>query len=189
MKYSKLFRKIARNKKGLDPDLTDSLIAILFSAMIFIFAFLFLANTNKGIEKSAVESIGNLEKDYILLNYLRTPIQENEITIAEYLGALSVEELKNECTKNPLLTTKTREILKDVRDWRVEVYTINKNGRESFCYIAKGAKTKTEKTEDSTGVLGFKSSELFDIIGETVKTVIPSNNPEFNIEIYLKIKD
>lgn len=189
MKYSKLFRKIARDKKGLDPDLTDSLIAILFSAMIFIFAFLFLANTNKGIEKSAVESIGNLEKDYILLNYLRTPVQGNEITIAEYLGALSIEELKYECTKNPLLTTKTREILKDLRDWQIEMYTTSENGRESFCYIAKGVETKTEKTEDSPGILGFKSSDLFDIVGETVKTVIPSNNPEFNIEICIKIKD
>ena len=189
MKYSKFFRKITRNKKGLDPDLTDSLIAILFSAMIFIFAFLFLANTNKGIEKSAAESIGNLEKDYILLNYLRTPIHGNGITIAEYLGTLSIEELKNECITNPLLTTETREILKDLRDWRIEMYTISENGRKSFCYIAKGAKTKTKKIEDSPGYLGFKSSDLFDIIGETVKTVIPSNNLRFNIEIRLKIKD
>lgn len=186
MKCFKLFRKIARNKKGLDPDLTDSLIAILFSAMIFIFAFLFLANTTKGIEKAAAAETSNLEKNYILLNYLRTPINEKGMTIAEYLGSLDKEKLMSSmdcdgfccvegvraragCAKDCQLTKETNEILKDIANWRVGMLI---PGEEEFCYIAKGV-------QQQRGV---------PVLGETVKAIIPSNDPDFNIDIYFKFK-
>jgi len=187
MKCFKLFRKIARNKKGLDPDLTDSLIAVLFSAMIFIFAFLFLANTTKDIEKAAVAATNNLEKNYILLNYLRTPINEKGMTIAEYLGSLSKKELEesmkstgfccvkdasprgSKCTKDGQLTKEANEILKDIANWRVGMLI---PGEEEFCYINKGI-------QQERGV---------PILGETVKAIIPSNDHNFNIDIYFKFK-
>jgi len=187
MKYSKLFRKIVGNKKGLDPDLTDSLIAVLFSAMIFIFAFLFLANTTKDIEKASATATSNLEKDYILLNYLRTPMEGKEITIAEYLGSLSKKELEesmnsngfccvkdasprgSKCTEDGQLTKEANEILKDIANWYVGMRI---PGEEEFCYINKG----------------IQQERRAPILGETVKAIIPSNDPNFNIEIYFKFK-
>ena len=186
MKYSNLFRKIVRNKKGLDPDFTDVIIATIFTAVIFIFAFIFISYTNLSIEKAIEEESNNLEKDYILLNYLRTPIQGKGMNIAEYLGSLDKEKLMSSmgcdgfcrvkglrpragCAEDGQLTKETKEILKDIKDWRVEMHM---TGGEKFCSIEKG-------TQQQRGV---------SILGETVKAIIPSNDLSFNIEIYFKFK-
>ncbi|MBU4284237.1 MAG: hypothetical protein KJ968_03950, partial [Nanoarchaeota archaeon] len=100
MKNLILFRKLARNKKGLDDDLTDILIAVVFTAMIFIFIFIFFTSTNRSMESSAMEKSQNLEKDHTLLNYLRTPMKESKLSIAEYLGSLTKKELEGSMKSN-----------------------------------------------------------------------------------------
>jgi len=187
MKNLILFRKLAKSKKGLDDDLTDIILAVIFTAMIFIFIFIFFTNTNRSIENSAMEKSQNLEKDYILLRYLRTPMEESKIPVAEYLGFSTKKELeasmrsngfccvkdtnlkKFKCTEDGQLTKEANEILKDVANWRVGMF-ISKE--EEFCYITKGL-------QQQRGV---------SVLGETVKAIIPSNDPSFNIEMYFKFK-
>ena len=166
MKYLKLFGKIVKNKKGLDEDFTDTLVATIFIVLIFIFVFVYIYSSNANIKKISAEKISNLEKDYILLNYLRTPLEEKDVTIADYLGSLNKEEIKKECTKKGLLTTETQDILKGITDWRISMY-INE---EEVCSVAKG-----------------EGTEQF-IIGETSAISIPSTDINSNIKIYFKFR-
>lgn len=187
MKNLILFRKLARNKKGLDDDLTDIIIAVIFTAMIFIFVFMFFTSTNRIMENSAMEKSQNLEKNYILLNYLRAPMKESKLSIAEYLGFSTKKELEGsmksnrfccdkdtplrvyKCTKDGQLTKEANEILKDVANWRVGMFI---SGGKEFCYITKGV----------------QQQRRVPIPGETVKATIPSNDLSFNIEMYFKFK-
>jgi len=179
MKYKTLFRKLAKSRKGFDDDLTDIIIGIIFIALIFIVVFAYITNTEIRIEKAIEEESNELEKDYILLNYLRTPMEGSGITIAEYLGSLSRKELEKSMElngfcyegkvkgtlKEGLLTKETKEILQDISKWQVKMLI---TGGKEFCTITKDIKKQKEGT----------------VLGETVKTIIPSNDPGFNIEIY-----
>ena len=188
MKNLILFRKLARNKKGIDDDLTDIILAVILTTVIFIFVFLFFTSTNRSMENSAMEKSKNLEKNYILLNYLRTPMEENKIPVAEYLGFSTKKELEKsmkfngfccidgegggdraKCIEDGPLTKEANEILKDVVNWRVGMF-ISK-GKE-FCYITKG----------------IQQQRRVPILGETVKAIIPSNDISFNIEMYFKFQ-
>jgi len=194
MKYTTLLRKLAKSKKGFDDDFTDIIIGIIFITLIFIVVFVYITNTNIRIEKAIEEESNNLEKDYILLNYLRTPIEGEKTTIAEYLGYKEKRELINSkygtvginafCavkespssgkiipgpTEDGLLVKETNKILEDINDWSMSMY-INKENE--FCSIEKGRGTNKESV---------------DITGETAKAVIPSIYQDFNIEIYFKL--
>lgn len=183
MKSLILFRKLARNKKGLDDDLTDIIIAVIFTAMIFIFVFMFFTSTNRSMENSAMEKSQNLEKNYILLNYLRTPMKESKMPVAEYLGFSTKKELEGSMRLNGicydgkvrstyvegLLTKETKKILEDIANWRVGMFI---SGGKEFCYITKGV----------------QQQRRVPIPGETVKVTIPSNDLSFNIEMYFKFK-
>lgn len=191
MKNLILFRKLARNKKGLDDDLTDIIIAVIFTAMIFIFVFMFFTSTNRIMENSAMEKSQNLEKNYILLNYLRAPLEDEKVTIAEFLGSKSkielvkgtygivgigafcgVKDLSGKVPgpdKDGILVKETRKTFENVKNWRVNMYV---NERE-FCSISEGK--------------GKNPSEG-DITGETVRALIPSMDPDVeSIEIYFKL--
>ncbi len=179
MKYKNLFRKLAKSKKGFDDDFTDIIIGIIFIALIFIVVFVYITNTNIKIEKAIEEENNELEKDFILLNYLRTPMEGKDITIAEYLGSLTKKELEKSMEingfcyeanvrgilKEGLLTKETKEILEDIANWRVGMLI---SGGKEFCYIDKESKKLKG---------GYVS-------GETIKATIPSNDSSFNIEIY-----
>ena len=73
------------------------------------------------------------------------------------------------CAEDCQLTKETNEILKDIANWRVEMRI---PGEEEFCYINKG----------------IQQERGAPVLGETVKAIIPSNDPDFNIEIYFKFK-
>jgi len=193
MKYKNLFRKLAKSKKGFDDDFTDIIIGIIFIAIIFIVVFVYITNTQIRIEKAIEKESNNLEKDYILLSYLRTPIEGEKTTIAEYLGYKEKRELINSkygivginafcgvkdmsssgiipgLTEDGLLVKETNKILEDINDWSMSMY-INKENE--FCSIEKGRGTNKESVE---------------ITGETAKAVIPSIYQDFNIEIYFKL--
>ncbi len=165
MKNLILFRKLAKNKKGLDDDLTDIILAVVFTAIIFIFVFLFFTSTNRSMENSAMEKSKNLENTYVLLNYLRSP-KDEEVNIGEYMGFLKKNELEKKCD---FLKEETNKVLEDVEDWRAIIYIDEKE----FCRIEKGK---------------GKNEELGDITGETVRALIPSIDPEVeSIEIYFKL--
>ena len=179
MKYKTLFRKLAKSKKGFDDDFVDIIIGVIFIALIFIVVFIYITNTQVRIAKAIEEESNNLEKDYILLDYLRTPMEESKIPVAEYLGFATKKELEGSMEfngfcyegkvhgklKEGLLTKETKEILKDITNWRVGMFI---SERKEFCYIAK-------EVQKQKG--GY-------VIGETVKAIIPSNDPSFNIEMY-----
>ena len=183
MKYKTLFRKLAKSRKGFDDDLTDIIIGIIFIALIFIVVFAYITNTEIRIEKAIEEESNELEKDYILLNYLRTPMEGSGITIAEYLGSLSRKELEKSMElngfcyegkvkgtlKEGLLTKETKEILQDISKWQVKMLI---TGGKEFCTI----------TKDITTLRGGY------VPGETVKAIIPSSDPGFNIEVYFKFQ-
>ncbi len=179
MKYKNLFKKLAKSKKGFDDDLADIIIGSIFIAIIFIVVFVYITNTHVRIEKTIEEESNELEKDYALLNYLRTPMEGSDITIAEYLGSLSRKELEKSMElngicyeanvrgtlKEGLLTKKTKEIFQDISKWQVKMLI---SGGQEFCSITKD----------------ISKQKGGNVLGETVKAVIPSNDPSFNIEIY-----
>jgi hypothetical protein len=157
--------KILRNKKGLDDDMTDALIAIVFTVIIFIFVFVFLSSNSKGAQNSAIEKTKNLENTYALLNYIRTPFKDN-MNIGEYIGSLEKNQLRDECS---FLVDETKTTLKGIEDWRAIIYV---DGRET-CSSKKG-KGVNERGSD--------------IMGETVRLIIPSFHDEINIiEFYFKL--
>ena len=165
MKNLILFRKLVRNKKGLDDDLTDIILAVVFTAIIFIFVFLFFTSTNRSMENSAMEKSKNLENTYVLLNYLRSP-KDGEVNIGEYMGFLKKNELRKKCD---FLKEETNKVLENVEDWRAIIYLDEKE----FCRIAKGK---------------GRNEESGDITGETVRALIPSIDPDVkSIEIYFKL--
>ncbi|GEM_PF-4668187 len=178
MKHKTLFRRLAKSKKGFD-DLADIVIGLIFIALIFIVVFVYITSTEIRIEKAIKEEQNNLEKDYILLNYLRTPMEGKDISIAEYLGSLSRKELEEGMAfngicyegkasgviKEGLVTKETKEILQGISNWQVKMLI---SGGKEFCSISKDIKKQKE---------GHAS-------GETARAVIPSNDPGFNIEIY-----
>ena len=175
MRYKNLFRKIARNKKGFDDDLTDIITGAIFIAIIFIVVFIFIANKGIKTEKATEQEKDELEKGYILLNYLRTPMRETDLTVAEYLASLSKEEREKSMSingfcyegtsKEGLLVRETKEIFQGIAKWQVKMLIV---GRKEFCSITKDIKTQRGEY----------------VAGETVKAIIPSNDPEFNIEVY-----
>jgi len=185
MKYTTLLRKLAKSKKGFDDDFTDIIIGIIFIAIIFIVVFVYITNTQVRIEKAIEKESNNLEKDYILLNYLRTPIEGEKTTIAEYLGSKEKRELVN--SKHGTVGINAFCAIKDVSSSGIIpgptedgllVKETNKilgmyiNRENEFCSIEKGRGTKKKSG---------------DITGETAKAVIPSIHQDFNIEIYLKL--
>lgn len=188
MKYKTLFRKLAKSKKGFDDDLTDIIVGIIFIAIIFIVVFVYITNTEVRIEKAIEEESNELEKDYVLLNYLRTPMEGSDITISEYLGSLSKKELEEgdeyggfcctkgkggggraECSDDGQLTKEIKEILSGITNWQVKMLIA---GEGEFCSIAK------EFKQQRGGAV------VASVLRETVKAIIPSNDPDFNIEIY-----
>ncbi len=192
MKLSKYLRKIQKNKKGLDPDFTDAIIAILLTAVIFIFAFIFISSNRSGFQKAAEIKSENLEKNYILINYLRTPTEERNINIGEFLGKKTKTELLrakhgmagvgtfcgyktpvasnvvSQIIEDGILIKETESILENVKDWRLNMYV---DGTE-FCFIREGR-----------GAISSKQ----DITGETVMILIPSFNKDLEIKIYFKM--
>ena len=184
MKYTTLLRKLAKSKKGFDDDFTDIIIGIIFIALIFIVVFIYITNTQVRIEEAIEEESNELEKDYILLSYLKTPMKGEDVNIAEYLGSLSKKELEGSdkygglcyegkvrgTLKEGLLTKETKEILEGITNWQVEMLI---SGEGEFCSITKEIKSQREITREASISLG-----------KTVKATIPSNNHDFNIEIY-----
>jgi len=165
MKNLILFRKLARNKKGIDDDLTDIILAVILTTVIFIFVFLFFTSTNRSMENSAMEKSKNLENTYVLLDYLRGP-KDKEVNMGEYMGYIKKSGFKQKCN---FLNEETNKVLEDIEDWRAMVYL---NGNE-FCRFTKGK---------------GRNEESGDIAGETVSALIPSIDPEVeSIEIYFKL--
>ena len=121
-------------------------------------------------------------------------MEEDGVTIAEYLGSLSKKELEKsneynglcyegkvrrvvnmdsstaESLTKGLLTKETKEILQDIANWQVKMLI---TGGEEFCSITKDVKSQREITLEASISLG-----------KTVKATIPSDDPRFNIEIY-----
>ncbi len=190
MKLSNYLRKLEKNKKALDPDFTDAIIAIIFTALIFIFAFIFISGNKSGLQRVAEIESENLEKNYILINYLRTPIEDSSLNIGEFLGKKTKTELLrakhgmagigafcgyetldntiSQKSEDGILIKETENILENVKDWRLNMYI---DGNE-FCFIRQGK-----------GAISSKQ----DITGETVMILIPSISKDLEIKIYFKL--
>jgi hypothetical protein len=187
MKYKTLFRKLAKSKKGFDDDFTDIIIGIIFIALIFIVVFVYITNTQVRIEEAIEEESNELEKDYVLLNYLRTPMKESKLSIAEYLGFSTEKELEGsmksdgfccdkdkpikgyKCTTDGPLTKEIKEILEGTTNWQVGMLI---SGKGEFCSITKDVKSQRG------------GSDVKAVLRDPVKVTIPSKDNNFDIKIY-----
>ena len=174
MRYSNLIRKIAKNKKGFDPDFTDTMIAIIIAAVTFFFVFIYMAFTITDVEKIIMAKNSNVEDNYILLSYLRSPMEKTGITVSEYLGMFDKENLKQkiskyykeDCLEKSEITLETKDIFKNMDDWMLTLFTVDKlSGEEKICYISDGDNTEMP-----------------------IAAIVPSNDPTINIGLRLRYK-
>ncbi|MDD5086312.1 MAG: hypothetical protein PHV16_01025 [Candidatus Nanoarchaeia archaeon] len=162
--------KILRNKKGLDDDLTDAFIGIVFTAIIFIFAFIFLAGGSKVTQVSSVQETKNLENTYTLLNYLRAETEKN-VNMGEYIGSLEKNKIRKECSS---IESETREILEGIEEWHLTFYTIENKVEKETCNFIK--------------FKGLNDESSFQIIGDTVSLMVPSiDNNIDGLKFYFKL--
>ena len=174
MRYSNLIRKIAKNKKGFDPDFTDITIAVIIAAVTFFFVFIYMAFTSTDVEKIVIAKNGNVEDNYLLLSYLRSPMEKTGITVSEYFGMFDKKNLKQkisksykgDCLEGSEITLKTKDIFKNMDDWRLTLFTVDKLlFEEKICYISNGDNTEMP-----------------------IAAIVPSNDPTINIGLRLGYK-
>jgi len=174
MRYSNLIRKIAKNKKGFDPDFTDIMIAIIIVAVTFFFVFMYMALTSTDTEKIVIAKNGNVKDNYVLLSYLRSPMEKTGITVSEYFGSFDRESLKKKisgfgkekCLEGTEIAEETKGIFKGMDNWMLTFSTFDKlSGDEKICHLSDGSKTEMP-----------------------IAAAVPSNDPTINIGLRLRYK-
>jgi len=158
-------RKLLQSRKGLDEDFTDIIVGSLFVLLIFLFFFFFITRLGVRFQDSIDYSIETLNKNTILLAYLRTPLEQGG-SVATFLGGADSDKV----ICNEPLPRETKNFLSAIPTWYFNF--------EDHCYLEECRNNPSPLSGACQIYPPGGRSE-----GETVMTMIPTLYPHILVEV------